>query len=83
MHEAGDLELDVVGTGRSQPRRALQAVVEDREAAFVVGVGRRPQRVEQRVDVGERPGHEPALTVTGPAPVTARIASATRVSVGP
>ena len=34
-----------------------KAVLEDREATFVVGVARRRQRVEQRVDVGEAGAH--------------------------
>ena len=38
VHQPRHLELDVVGVRFPQPRRALQAVVEDRQAALVVGI---------------------------------------------
>ena len=78
VHEPRDLQRVVAGARDAQELGALQAVLEDRETTFVVGVARRPQRVEQRVHVGERLAHNEAASAPA-----ARSASATRVRVGP
>ena len=57
VHEARDLERDVVGARGSDQLGALEAVVEDGESAFVVGIARRVEGAEQFVDTGESLRH--------------------------
>jgi len=52
VHETRDLELDVVGSRQLDEIGALETVIEDRQATFVVGVSRGVERTEQLVDAG-------------------------------
>ena len=57
MHERRDLELDVVGSRDLDEIGALETVVEDRQATFVVGIARGVERTEQFVHAGESLRH--------------------------
>ena len=79
VHQARDLELDVVGVRRAQPLGALQAVLEDREPALVVGVADASNASNSAsTSAKRRRSHRRRQRAGRP-----RIASATRVRVGP